>query len=169
MRELYEEDKAAGKKHRFQLQGIKQYIIGKFKQSPIDGYSFWSNNNPAMVLTLRNMNLDNFAFSVTHELGHIFEHLHPNHDEDFLDIDYPEASKNEKEQEADRFAKECFIENSTWQMFLKQNPRFNYKTTERNIILLADSLGLHPSIVLGRYCYETGQFAIKTTIDRTIN
>ena len=149
--------------------GIKFLIIEKFKQSPIDGYSFWSVNNPAMVLTLRKKNLDNFTFSVMHELGHIFEHLQPNHDEDFLDIEYPEAELNEKEIEANLFANNCFIDNSTWQMFLDQNSRFNYETTDRNIKILADSLKIHSSIIFGRYSYETKQFKIKTTIDRTIN
>jgi HTH-type transcriptional regulator/antitoxin HigA len=158
-----------GTKKILNKNGIKFLIIEKFKQSPIDGYSFWSKDNPAMVLTLRKKNFDNFAFSVTHELGHIFEHLLPNHDEDFLDIECPEAEKSEKEHQADRFAQQCFIEDSVWQIFLAQNPRFNYQTTEKNIKRFAESLGLHPSIVFGRYCYETGQFKIKTTIDRAIN
>lgn len=158
-----------GTKKILNKNGIKFLIIEKFKQSPIDGYSFWSVDNPAMVLTLRKKNFDNFAFSVTHELGHIFEHLQPNNDEDFLDIEYPEAEQNEKEKEANRFANQCFIDNTVWQDFLKQNPRFNYQTTEKNIKRMAESLGLHPSIVLGRYCFETGQFKIKTSIDRSIN
>ncbi|MDO8952365.1 MAG: HigA family addiction module antitoxin [Draconibacterium sp.] len=159
-------DVIAGTKKILNENGIKFLIIEKFKQSPIDGYSFWSLNNPAMVLTLRKKNFDNFAFSVMHELGHIFEHLQPNHDEDFLNIEYPEAEQNEKEKEANRFANQCFIDNGVWQDFLKQNPRFNYQTTEKNINCLAESLGLHPSIVFGRYCYETSQFNIKTSMDR---
>ncbi len=162
-------DVISGTKKILNDNGIKFLIIEKFKQSPIDGYSFWSVNNPAMVLTLRKKNLDNFTFSVMHELGHIFEHLQPNHDEDFLDIEYPEAELNEKEIEANLFANNCFIDNSTWQMFLDQNSRFNYETTDRNIKILADSLKIHSSIIFGRYSYETKQFKIKTTIDRTIN
>ncbi len=162
-------DVVLGTKKILNDNGIKFLIVEKFKQSPIDGYSFWSVNNPAMVLTLRKKNLDNFAFAVAHELGHIFQHLQPNHDEDFLDIEYPEAELNEKEIEANLFANQCFIDNSTWQSFLGQNPRFKYESTERNIIVLADSLGIHPSIIFGRYCYETKHFNIKTTIDRTIN
>lgn len=149
--------------------GIKFLVIEKFKESPIDGYSFWSNDNPAIVLTLRKKNLDNFAFSVVHELGHIFEHLQPYQKEDFLDIEYPDSEHNEKEQEADRFAKQCFIGDSVWSDFVGQNKSFNYHTTENKIIQFANSLGIHPSIVLGRYCYETKQFAIKTKIDKTIN
>lgn len=171
LKDLYhvKSDVIAGTKKILNENGIKFLIIKKFNQSPIDGYSFWSIDNPAMVLTLRKKTFDNFAFSVTHELGHIFEHLLPNHDEDFLDIDYPEAEQSEKEKEANHFATQCFIDDSVWQIFLAQNPKFNYQTTERNIKRLAESLRLHPSIVFGRYCYETGQFKIKTTIDRTIN
>jgi hypothetical protein len=37
--------------------GIKFLIIDKFKQVPIDGYAFWSDNNPAIVITLRKNNI----------------------------------------------------------------------------------------------------------------
>lgn len=75
-----------GTKSILNKYGIKFLVIEKFKQSPIDGYSFWSNDNPAVIVTLRKSALDNFAFTVFHELGHVFEHLLPNHEEAFLDM-----------------------------------------------------------------------------------
>jgi HTH-type transcriptional regulator / antitoxin HigA len=148
--------------------GIKFLIMEKFRQSPIDGYSFWSGRNPAIAMTLRIKTLDNFAFTIMHELGHVFEHLLTDNKMDFLDLDYPNSEQNEMEEEAHHFAKQCFMNENDWHTFLKQNPTFNYQTTEHNIIKFACTLGLHPSIVLGRYCFETRQFAVKTNIDRTI-
>lgn len=149
--------------------GIKFRVIEKFKQSPIDGYSFWSNDNPAVVVTMRKKQLDNFAFTIMHELGHVFEHLHPNQSEDFLDIEYPDSDNNEKEQEAHRFACQCFIDDLVWQEFYRKNPHFDYTSTEKNMIQLSERLKVHPGIVFGRYCFETKQYAIKTSINRNIN
>lgn len=148
--------------------GIKFLIIEKFKQSPIDGYSFWRDDNPSIVLTQRKKNLDNFAFTVMHELGHVFEHLAPNHTEDFLDIDDPTNERNGKEIEADKFAMKCFMDEDLWRTFLNQNQKFDYRFTEKKIYEFANKSGIHPRIVFGMYCYDTKQFAIKTSIDKTV-
>jgi HTH-type transcriptional regulator/antitoxin HigA len=149
--------------------GIKFLVIEKFKQSPVDGYSFWSLDNPAIVVTQRKKQLDNFAFTVMHELGHLFEHLLPNHEESFLDMEFAASGHNGKEEQAHSFARKCFIEDATWADFLARNTPFDFRTTEKQMVQLADNLKIHPSIVLGRYCFESGQFALKTGIDRTIN
>jgi HTH-type transcriptional regulator/antitoxin HigA len=149
--------------------GIKFLVIEKFNQSPIDGYSFWSNNNPAIVVTMRKKLLDHFAFTVLHELGHVFDHLQPNHTEEFLDFEYPNSNIFEKEQEANQFARQCFIDDAVWQRFLIENPKFNYKNTEKQMVQLASNLKIHSSIIFGRYCFETNQFVVTTGIDRTIN
>lgn len=149
--------------------GIKFLIIEKFDHSPIDGYSFWSINNPAIVITLRKKQLDSFAFNVMHELGHVFKHLLPNHEASFLDIDCPDTELTEKEEEAHSFARKCFIDNEIWQEFFERYCRFDFRSAESPIIQFASSLKIHPSIVLGRYCFESGNFAVITGIDRTIH
>ena len=35
--------------------GIKFLMIDKLEKTPIDGYSFWSKNNPVIELTLRKL------------------------------------------------------------------------------------------------------------------
>lgn len=149
--------------------GIKFLVLEHFKQSPIDGCSFWSGENPAIAITMRKKQLDNFAFTVIHELGHIFMHLLNERNEDFLNIEYPDILVNKKEQEAHNFAQQCFIQDSIWKEFYSRNPKFNYSSTEQEMVQLAKKLKIHPSIVFGRYCFETSNFAVKTGIDRTIN
>jgi HTH-type transcriptional regulator / antitoxin HigA len=149
--------------------GIKFIVLERFKQSPIDGYAFWSNENPTIVVTMRKKQLDNFAFTVMHELGHVFTHLITDKNSDFLDIEYPNSSVSNKEQEAHRFARQCFLQDAIWKDFFNQNPKFNYSSTEQAIVQLANKEKIHPSIIFGRYCFETDNFAIKTSIDRTIN
>lgn len=149
--------------------GIKFIVLERFKQSPIDGYSFWSNENPTIVVTMRKKLLDNFAFTVMHELGHVFTHLIADKNGDFLDIEYPNSSVSDKEQEAHRFAQQCFIQETIWNEFYSRNQKFNYSSTEHEMVQLANKEKIHPSIIFGRYCFETGNFAIRTSIDRTIN
>lgn len=150
--------------------GIKFLIIEKFNQSPIDGYSFWSGDNPAIVLTLRKKNLDNFAFALLHELGHVYLHIYPNHSEDFLDVECADLDTSIKEEEANSFASQQFINETVWAIFLADNRMFDYKgkSTERKLNQLAQSYGLPPCIVWGRYKYETKQFKLGVKIDSAI-
>lgn len=149
--------------------GIKFLVQERFKQSPIDGYSFWSSENPTIVVTMRKKFLDNFAFTIMHELGHVFTHLVADKNVDFLDIEYPNRSLSVKEQEAHHFAQQCFLKDATWNEFFSRNIKFSYPSTEKEMVQLAVKEKIHPSIILGRYCFETRNFAIKTSIDRTIS
>jgi HTH-type transcriptional regulator/antitoxin HigA len=57
---------------KLQSAGIKFIVLDKPDKCPIDGVSLRSGNNPAIALTLRHKRLDNFAFTLFHELGHVF-------------------------------------------------------------------------------------------------
>ena len=151
--------------------GIKFFILEKFDQTPVDGYSFWSGDNPAIVLTLRKKTLDNFAFTLFHELGHVFRHFSNETIRTFLNVEHANYSHEclLLENEADHYAKNTLINHDTWMAFMKQNPTFRYGVTERSIRTLAVNTGLHPSIILGRYCFETKNYAVKTKIERSFN
>ena len=73
------------------------------------------------------------------------------------------------ENEADQYANNTLINQAEWLAFMKQNPTFRYGDTERSIRTLAVNTKLHPSIILGRYCFETKNYAIKTKIERSFN
>ena len=66
--------------------GIKLVYIPRFEKAPVDGFSFWSKSNPVIALTLRHKRIDNFAFNIFHELGHIELHLQKEKKRKFLDI-----------------------------------------------------------------------------------
>jgi HTH-type transcriptional regulator/antitoxin HigA len=55
--------------------GIKFLIQDRPPHTPVDGKSFISGDNPTIVLTLKYKRLDNFAFTIMHELGHVFKHF----------------------------------------------------------------------------------------------
>jgi HTH-type transcriptional regulator/antitoxin HigA len=129
--------------------GIKLIIQDKPAKVNVDGITFWSGQNPVIVITLRYKRIDNFVFNVLHELGHIFLHFQ---DKEVMKIDiFDEKLKvDTEEKEANQFAKNALIEQKTWSNFITQNKRFD----ELIIFNFAKSVGVHPAIVKGRLCNE---------------
>lgn len=142
--------------------GIKFLIIDKLEKTPIDGYSFWSKNNPVIALTLRHYRIDNLAFTILHELGHIALHLKDNKDVRFLDLN--EIEENEFEKEANNYAQESLIPTNYWNDLLE-----NYlPLSDKMIVDFADKYRINPAIILGRACYEMNYYGLKTTINKKL-
>lgn len=87
------------------LYGIKFFKIKNFERTPVDGYSFWDGSNPTIVVTKRYDRLDNFAFNIFHELGHVCYHLSQDSKEDFIGSNGEGSETNVQEKEANDFAK----------------------------------------------------------------
>ncbi len=147
--------------------GIKLVVQTHPEKCPVDGISFWSSGNPAIGLSLRHKRIDNFAFNIMHELGHIFLHLINNNIAEFIDLekdDTPEYKKSRDEKEANEFSSNNLIEREMWDNFIDDNPNF----IETSIISFSNKLKIHPAIVFGRYCYEMNNFQIRSSIDKTL-
>ncbi len=107
-------------------------------------------DNPIIGLTLRYDRLDNFWFTLMHELAHIALH----YNQDFtLFYDEIEGVKgvdvNGVEQEADQLAREVLVPNSKWEVSpakLVPSPMAAQS--------LADELGVHIAIVAGVMRHE---------------
>ncbi len=103
-------EKATKKLHQF---GIKFIQLSKMEKTPVDGFSFWSGQNPSIAITLRHHRIDNFAFTIMHEIGHIALHLRKNKETQFLDFTKT-GTKNSFELEADAFAQQKLISKIHW-------------------------------------------------------
>jgi HTH-type transcriptional regulator/antitoxin HigA len=149
--------------------GIKLIIQPQPEKCAVDGISFWSNGKPAIGLSLRHKRIDNFAFTLLHELGHIFKHLINNNLAEFIDLDKEyndlEYQNNIEEKEANEFAGNSLIELKAWNEFNGNNVAFNKKA----ILEFSSKHKIHPAIVQGRYCFETGIYNIRSSIDRALN
>jgi len=142
--------------------GVKFLLVDKLEKTPIDGYSFWSKNNPAIALTLRNNRIDNVAFTLLHELGHIAIHLKNNKDIKFIDL--TKIEENEIENEANIYAQESLIPPDCWNDLLE-----NYNTVnDESIAVFSNKYRINPAIVLGRACFEMNYYGLKTNIDKKL-
>lgn len=144
--------------------GIKMLLIDKLEKTPIDGFSFWSDENPTIAVTLRYHRIDNFAFTIMHEIGHIDLHLRNDKDIKFMDLT-KKQNLSKYEKEADNYAQEKLISHDIWEDIKKNH----FPLNDEKIKVLGDKHRINPAIILGRVCYEKDNYAIKTTIDKKMN
>lgn len=134
----------------------------------VDGISFWSNGNSAIGMTVRYKRIDNFAFTILHELGHVFLHLVNNNTAEFIDLDKEQNTneyKNSKEEvEANEFGCNALIDKTSWQLFIDENPFFE----EAAVISFANKQKVHPAIMQGRFLFETNCFNVRSSINKTL-
>lgn len=127
--------------------GIVFVVVPEIKRSRISGMARWlkvgKRKIPMIQLSLRGKKHDMFWFTFFHELGHIL--LHRN--ELCIDIDDKESRDN-KENEADSFARDVLIPDDLYQVFL--NSINSQQVSITSIVSFAKDIGVHPGILLGR-------------------
>jgi HTH-type transcriptional regulator/antitoxin HigA len=138
--------------------GIKFLIQDKPPHTPVDGKSFVSGESPTIVLTLKYKRLDNFAFTIMHELGHVFKHLTQEYykgDQFFIN-----SSKTDIEElEADAYARNHLIDSNEWDEFLYSNISF----ADKVILRFSEKIKVHSGIIRGRLCFEKPEYYRKRT------
>ena len=147
--------------------GITFCIVDKLKKASVDGYSYIENGVPHIILTKRFDKIDNFAFALLHEVGHIYLHYQNAEKEDFkLSIpDYDNESAEERE--ANQFAANALISPTDWEDVPKVKVHPVY--IQKQYTSWAKSKGFNKWIVLGRIAYETGMYKFKADNSRKIN
>lgn len=131
--------------------GIAVVIEPHLKGTLLDGAALKDiDGMPIIGLTLRHDRLDNFWFTLLHEVAHIWKHV--DNEEAFLD-DLDASSEDRREAEANRLAKEACIPRLIW----KRSDAFVFPSKE-SIDKLSRELKIHPAIVAGRLRRETGNY-----------
>lgn len=125
----------------FARYGIDFSVVKNFRGAPVQGYvAPKSDGSYQMVVTIRNAYADIFWFSIFHELGHIV-----NGDiskkVNFVD----DGSDIEKENAADRFARNKLISETDYQVFINEK-NFGIESIKR----FAATQNVMPYIVIGR-------------------
>lgn len=147
--------------------GIAFCTEEKVEKASVDGYSYIENGIPYIILTKRYDRIDNFAFALMHELGHIYRHYQDESKQNCkLSIpDYDNESAEERE--ANEYAANALISNQEWKNAPKV--RVNPSAIQRKYTEWAIEKGLNKWIVLGRISYETGMYKFKSDETRKIS
>ena len=112
------------------------------------------DGSPAAALTLRHDRLDNFWFTLFHELAHIAKHL----DQDDCDAYFDDLTKTGTdacEKEADEVASEALIPEVKWKA-----ARLNQRSSAQAVRQFADSLNISEAIPAGRIRFEAENYRV---------
>jgi HTH-type transcriptional regulator/antitoxin HigA len=138
--------------------GIHVIVLRHLPRTHLDGASMMlSTGNPVVALTARYDRLDNFWFTLFHELGHVRLHFEGERDACFvddLDVD-PEGL----EVQADEFAQDSLIPPKNWQRASARRER-----TPHAVLQLAGALRVHPAIIAGRIRRERKNYRLLSSL-----
>ena len=150
------EDGPLKAKEFLQNVGIRLVIVPHFKKTYLDGAALLNKKGePIIALSLRHDRLDNFWFTLSHELAHlVLGHVHNTEGHCILD-DLDLSPKDQKEKEADELAQESLIPGELW----NNHPARNTGKL-RDVIDLASKAYVHKAIVAGRIRYEQNNYRI---------
>ncbi|HEY5960366.1 MAG TPA: hypothetical protein VIV60_27620 [Polyangiaceae bacterium] len=137
-------------------RGIALVVEPHLPRTHLDGAAMLAaDGRPVIGMTLRHDRLDNFWFTLLHELAHVQHHLHNAGDSFVDDLDFHE-SDDPRESEADEAARDALIPPSVqWETC----PARQDQSTEA-IRELAEQLRIHPAIVAGRIRHDCKKYQI---------
>ena len=134
---------------------VEKHLPGTY----LDGAAMLAiSDHPIIGLTLRHDRLDNFWFTLFHELGHVYLHLFDGLRYNYFDNDESTATDS-IELEADQFALNRLIPEQSWEQCLSR-----FSPSEEAVRLDADRLGIDASIIAGRSRKESGNYRILTQL-----
>ncbi|MBW8040267.1 MAG: ImmA/IrrE family metallo-endopeptidase [Planctomycetes bacterium] len=118
----------------------------------LDGVVFkLESGHPVIGISFRFSRLDNFWFTLMHELAHINLHMESLGDPIFDDLETD--SEEMVEIQANRLAKDSFVERHLW-----RNCEPKYDKSDAAVIKFSKEIGIHPAIVAGMLQKELNEF-----------
>lgn len=147
--------------------GIKPFFINNIKDTTIEGFSFWLDNTPIVVIIIPEMEIDILAFSLLHELYHIYK-CHDNIKKDSMCISIKGHLNTLQEKKTNDYVTEQLFPTIEWQLFKsKIQHKTNYKILEL-INVYAQQHLINPAIVLQKIKLDSNDKYSDIKIERTI-
>lgn len=128
--------------------GVIFFVLPHLQKTYLDGAAFYYKNNPVIVYTARYKRIDNFWFTMAHEIAHVLRHLDENNTF-FLD-NFSDKEVNELEVEANQLAADK-LKHQEIVTFLKT--KLNYLSTT-DIENCAKQLDIHPALIIGKLAFD---------------
>ncbi len=132
--------------------GIAVVVEPAMEKTFLDGATLFRPKGPIIGLTVRFDRLDNFWYTLVHELAHIV--LHSGRSVLFID-DLEAGADDELEKEADAFAREALIPADAWNASPASRLRSRQAAEH-----LARQLRISPAIVAGRIRREFNDYRV---------
>ncbi|MBP6212715.1 MAG: ImmA/IrrE family metallo-endopeptidase [Pyrinomonadaceae bacterium] len=133
--------------------GISLITEASLPQTYLDGSAIMVYvDHPIIGLSLRHDRVDNFWFSLMHELAHISLHFGQGVSQFFDDLDIKKID-DPKEVEADKVASEALIPIQKW----ASSPA-RVAPSKNTILRFASHINVHPAIVAGRVRREKNSY-----------
>jgi HTH-type transcriptional regulator/antitoxin HigA len=135
--------------------GISLIVERHLPGTLLDGAALCSIRKRAIVaMTLRHDRLDNFWFTLFHELGHLKLHIGTGKFAAIFD-DTEAPADSDVEDEADLFAQEALIPTDNWKLAASRFAR-----TERSVLVDAKRFGVGPAVIAGRIRREARNYTL---------
>jgi len=140
-------------------QGIPVVIERHLPNTYLDGSAiFIDPEYPIIALTLRYDRIDNFWFTLMHELAHVCLHFDAGVRQFYDDLDV-EDQDDLRENEADALAGNVLIPEVEW----RKSPASKVKSPEA-VLNLANKLAIHPAIVAGRIRHQFKEYRLLSNL-----
>ena len=135
--------------------GISLVVERHLKNTYLDGaVLFLDDGGPVIGLTLRYDRIDNFWFTLMHELAHVSLHLDANEGRAFYD-DLELRGLSPMEDEADEMAEDTLIPPELW-----ASSAASVEPTPMAVYELSQRAGVHMAVAAGRVRYESGNYRL---------
>ncbi len=130
--------------------GVRFVVVEHLTGTRMDGATFWINDRetPVIVMSLRYDRIDNFWFTLAHELAHVFHD-----DECSIDDNLVGEGANKTEQKpdfemrADKWASNYLVRDEDMNRFiLRTHPLYS----KQSINQFANRIKVHPGIIAGQ-------------------
>ncbi len=128
--------------------GVIFFVLPHLLKTYLDGAAFYSGKSPVIVFTARYKRIDNFWFTIAHEIAHILHHL--NEDIPFILDNLKDGVIDQMEEEANSLAGDKLKHKEILE-YLK--PHLGYLTVSK-VEECAEEYEVHPSVIIGKLAFE---------------
>ncbi|MYC24292.1 MAG: ImmA/IrrE family metallo-endopeptidase [Gammaproteobacteria bacterium] len=149
------EDGPRRARQRLAEHGIALVIERHLPRTHLDGAALCLlDGRPVIGLTLRYDRIDNFWFSLMHELAHVSLHLDCDENELFID-DLSLTGEDPLEKEADTLAQNALIPPQLW-----HDSPVRQRATILAAYTFARQINVHPAIIAGRIRHDRANYRL---------
>ena len=144
-------------------KGIHFIVLQHLPETYLDGACFYApDGRPVIGLTLRHDRMDNFWFTIVHELAHLYLHLDGGNIAFFDDTEHPlDDPGYPQENEANAFTRDMLFLHEVWE---EVGEDLIEAQDERPLLDIAERITISPAIVASRVRWESGDYSRFTTL-----